>query len=310
MHKLMFEENKKRKKDGEEPLSALPKPCDYFDLIGGTSTGGIIALMLGRLRMDVDMAIKSYDDLAKQVFSAMKPWGHWGDGKFKATALEAAMKSIVKTVTGDSESPLLEGDQAGVCRTFISFVCTKNAYNMHIPVLFRTYQSNETHSNCKIWEAARATSAAPTFFKRIIIGRDQPFIDGGLGRNNPSQVVLAEANALFGARQIGCLVSIGTGQAGVNEIKKPGLRQRILPTDVINALRRITTDCESIHEDVLHRFSKLPNTYFRLNVEQGLQGIELSEWEKLSNVEAHTMQYMRKAEVAQKLALLISTIRV
>ncbi|KAF7761692.1 hypothetical protein Agabi119p4_9684 [Agaricus bisporus var. burnettii] len=306
MHKLMFEENKKRKKDGEEPLNALPKPCDYFDLIGGTSTGGIIALMLGRLRMDVDMAIKSYDDLAKQVFSAMKPWGHWGDGKFKATALEAAMKSIVKIVTGDSESPLLEGDQAGVCRTF---VCTKNAYNMDIPVLFRTYQSSETHSNCKIWEAARATSAAPTFFKRVIIGRDQPFIDGGLGRNNPSQVVLAEANALFGARQIGCLVSIGTGQAGVNEIKKPGLRQRILPTDVIDALRRITTDCESTHEDVLHRFSKLPNTYFRLNVEQGMQGIELSEWEKLSNVEAHTMQYMRKEEIVGKLALLVSAIR-
>ena len=26
-------------------------PCDYFDLIGGTGTGGLIAIMLGRLRM-------------------------------------------------------------------------------------------------------------------------------------------------------------------------------------------------------------------------------------------------------------------
>ena len=70
--------------------------------------------MLGRLRMDVDIAIKHYDDLANQVFSDMKLWR---DEKFKAKKLEKVIKSVVKTVTGDSESPLLEVDQAGVCRT-------------------------------------------------------------------------------------------------------------------------------------------------------------------------------------------------
>jgi patatin-like phospholipase/acyl hydrolase len=29
----------------------VPLPCDYFDLMGGTGTGGLIAIMLGRLRM-------------------------------------------------------------------------------------------------------------------------------------------------------------------------------------------------------------------------------------------------------------------
>lgn len=28
--------------------AVIPRPCDYFDLIGGTSTGGLIAIMLGR----------------------------------------------------------------------------------------------------------------------------------------------------------------------------------------------------------------------------------------------------------------------
>jgi len=34
--------------DAEE---VAPRPCDYFDLICGTSTGGLIALLLGRLDM-------------------------------------------------------------------------------------------------------------------------------------------------------------------------------------------------------------------------------------------------------------------
>jgi hypothetical protein len=74
-----------------------------------------IALMLGRLRMDINTAINHYGDIAKQVFSDLKILG--GDGMFKARILEEAIKSVVKDITGDSESPLLEGDEAGVCRT-------------------------------------------------------------------------------------------------------------------------------------------------------------------------------------------------
>jgi len=40
MHRLMVEENVKRESEGQPLLTSLPKPCDYFDLIGGTSTGG------------------------------------------------------------------------------------------------------------------------------------------------------------------------------------------------------------------------------------------------------------------------------
>jgi hypothetical protein len=187
-----------------------------------------------------------------------------------------------------------------------------NAHNMgaNIPELFRTYLSHEIHSDCKIWEAARATSATPTIFKRIEIGRGQPFIDGGLGHNNPSRLLLDEAKGLFGSRQIGVLLSIGTGMGKLISFKKPGVFQRIVPTDIIDALRAIATDCEATHESMLGLFANSPNTYFRLNVEQGMDEIQFSEWEKLGNVEAHTTQYMKRKVVEEKLALLVNVMRI
>jgi len=65
--------------------------------------------------MDVDMAIHHYDNLAKHVFSHPKRWQ--GDGKFKATNLEEAMKATIRDAIGDSEAPLLEHDVDTCCRT-------------------------------------------------------------------------------------------------------------------------------------------------------------------------------------------------
>jgi len=180
---------------------------------------------------------------------------------------------------------------------------------MNIPVLFRTYESRQTSLNCKIWEAARATSAEPTFFKPIKLGRNQnqPFIDGDLGRNNPSQLVLEEAKTLFGDRQLCCFVSIGTGQADVITLQSSSVLQRLIPADIVEALRAIATDCEATHQDMAGRFAELPDAYFRLNVEQGMQGIRLSEWEKLHTVEAHTMHYLRRNEMDERLTALVKT---
>jgi len=76
--------------------------------------------MLGRLRMDVDAAIEHYNKLAKRIFSDPKRWR--GNGKFKAGKLEEAIKSVVEEITGDSESPLSEGDEDGICRTCVYYL--------------------------------------------------------------------------------------------------------------------------------------------------------------------------------------------
>ena len=180
---------------------------------------------------------------------------------------------------------------------------------MNIPVLFRSYQSPGTDSSCKVWEAARATSAVPFFFKPIVLGNKHPLIDGGLGCNNPSKLVLKEAKVIFPTYQIGCLVSIGTGQADVISIGTSGFFPQIVPTDIINALKAISADCETTHEDVSLLFANSPNIYFRINAEQGLYGMKLSEWEKIANVEAYTMQYLKREEVDKKLVLVINAIK-
>jgi len=77
--------------------------------------------------------------------------------------------------------------------------------NVRKPRLFRTYRAPEYQSpNCTIWEAACATAAGPTFFERIVIN-GEPFIDGGMGRNNPISQVLEEAELMFPERHIACI---------------------------------------------------------------------------------------------------------
>ncbi|KAF8540948.1 hypothetical protein BDD12DRAFT_733377, partial [Trichophaea hybrida] len=61
----------KRKLDtiGQEKLYSEDfKPCDYFNIMCGTSTGGIIAIMLGRLRMSIKSCKDAYKKFAQQVF--------------------------------------------------------------------------------------------------------------------------------------------------------------------------------------------------------------------------------------------------
>ena len=182
-----------------------------------------------------------------------------------------------------------------------------------IPVLFRTYsvRKNETF-NCTIWEAARATSAAPTFFKRIKIGGPgtrQPYIDGGVGLNNPTSQVLLEAESVFPGRLIACIVSIGTGQTEMTSISKPSYWQQVIPNDVIKAMVAIATDCETVSQEMARRFKSIPDFYFRFNVDQGMQDIRLAHWDRLSKVAAHTQQYLKLQEVDQKMGVLVEAIR-
>lgn len=49
-----------------------PHPRDWFDMIGGTSTGGLIAIMLGRLNMSIDQCIDEYLNLMDGIFEKQR----------------------------------------------------------------------------------------------------------------------------------------------------------------------------------------------------------------------------------------------
>lgn len=96
----------------EEGLKELPRPCDVFDLIAGTSTGGLIAVMLGRLHMSVDECITVYENLGKEVFGKRVIGGQFGRIVRGMTSLPfyniEALQAQVKTLLKEKHIPLDE----------------------------------------------------------------------------------------------------------------------------------------------------------------------------------------------------------
>jgi patatin-like phospholipase/acyl hydrolase len=152
-----------------------PRPCDIFDLICGTSTGGLIALMLGRLRMTVQEAITYYRDFSEKVFKDTLSYPRWrllrGKAMYDASILEERIKDICSKHTDSKKAPLRDprDKQDGFCRVFV--VAATRAHADAAPKLFRSYSTKQQMADrCAIWEAARATTAAPTFFDPMAIG--------------------------------------------------------------------------------------------------------------------------------------------
>lgn len=191
----------------------MKKPCEVFDMIAGTSTGGLIAIMLGRLEMDVDAAIKAYTQLSSSIFvprlrnrATAKSFPKLiGNSVFDHKKLENAIKIIVKQWAGDEDATLLQQEQR--CKVFVC-ASMQNSNTQRL----RSYHSTlEEPIACAIWEAARATSAAPTFFEKITFECGTTFRDGALRDNNPIFQLVDEAKYVFPGQEISTIVSLGTG---------------------------------------------------------------------------------------------------
>jgi len=176
---------------------------------------------------------------------------------------------------------------------------------MEHPRRFRSYKVRENPEiNCTIWEAARATTAAPTFFKRISIAEPgqiaEDFLDAGIKCNNPVEEVIEEARLVFkDDRPVGCILSLGTGHPGTVGLSKPDAFQKILPLDLITVLKKIATSCEETANRLTQRFLECPDIYFRFNVTHGAGLVSLEEWEKMGEIKGHTEAYLRNPIVSK-----------
>ncbi|TKA37733.1 hypothetical protein B0A49_13237, partial [Cryomyces minteri] len=101
-----------------------PLPADFFDLIGGTSTGGLIALLLGRLRLSVPQARNAFVKIAKDVFSIQR---YLREGRFNEKKLEEAVKGLLRVKFGADrgEERMLDRPDAA-CKVFVCTVAAKD----------------------------------------------------------------------------------------------------------------------------------------------------------------------------------------
>jgi nucleoside phosphorylase/patatin-like phospholipase/acyl hydrolase len=293
-----------------DPPQADLKPCEFFDLIGGTSTGGIIALMLGRLRMSIEKCIQAYSKLGEGIFATQQGFPH--EELFDAARLKEAIQGIVETETGDKDAPLLDPLADKSCKVA---VFTLNQYNIghSEPEILRSYNVKVVVSDATepwtIWEAARATCAAPTFFKSLTRGKPPRAVnwyDAGMGHNNPAYIVRSEAGRIWGKfgkmnwqEDIGLFLSLGTGVPKILCMEKGGTVAQLSaklrkPLQLVEAMTRMVTDKQTVANKMNDEFSTVsrPQTYFRFNVEHDLSGVELFEYEKEGQIRMDTKTYM------------------
>ena len=107
------------------------RACNYFSMIAGTSTGGLIAVMLGVLRLDVDTCISLYLEMAPEIFPeegflagsrvAKLLEGAVGYARFDATILKERVRKIIGQSPAklQPDAPLCgeEQEDPGMCRT-------------------------------------------------------------------------------------------------------------------------------------------------------------------------------------------------
>ncbi|KAK1334994.1 hypothetical protein QTO34_004570, partial [Cnephaeus nilssonii] len=277
-----------------------------FDYICGVSTGAILAFMLGFFHMPLDECEELYRKLGTDVFSqnvivgtVKMSWSHaFYDSQTWENILKEKMGSSLMIETArDPTCPKVAAVSTIVNRGVIPKAFVFRNYG-HFPGVNSHYLGGCQY---KMWEAIRASSAAPGYFAEYALGSDL-HQDGGLLLNNPSALAMHECKCLWPDVPLECIVSLGTGryESDVkNTMTYTSLKAKL--SNVINS----ATDTEEVH--VMLDGLLPPDTYFRFNPVM-CENIPLDESrnEKLDQLQLEGLRYIeRNEEKMNKLAKIL-----
>jgi patatin-like phospholipase/acyl hydrolase len=202
-----------------------------FDLVVGTSTGGIIAAGLGAGMTAAEIA-ELYISEMGSIFPRprrLRSARQLVRPKYRPDGLAALLRRVFgDRVLGESRVPLV----------IPSFDLGENRV-----YLFKTPHHERLRRDWKVpfWQVGMATSAAPAFFPAFCLpGEQVRLIDGGVWANNPAMVGVAEAVSMFGRSLESIRVlSLGTTadpRARGRKLDNGGLLQWIRSPNVVNVL--------------------------------------------------------------------------
>jgi patatin-like phospholipase/acyl hydrolase len=188
---------------------------DHFDLIGGTSTGGITALALGIGFRPAEI-LKFYKDVGPHIFPAQDWWSRslvnlrW---LFRQKYPSEPLRNALQDYFG--EKRLCDSQKRLIIPSYNSVM--GDVYIYKTP----HHESLRTDYKDTMRDVALATASAPTYFPAFITDAGVRLVDGGIWANNPSMVALAEALGYLGQRQDNiAMLSIGTTRKSVSSQKK------------------------------------------------------------------------------------------
>ncbi|MCB0728551.1 MAG: patatin-like phospholipase family protein [Ignavibacteriae bacterium] len=199
-----------------EMEKSLNKPVSQiFDLIAGTSTGGILALCLsapdkdGNPKFSALDILNLYEEEGKRIFKkslwrSTTSVGNLTNSKFPIEGIEEVLEIYL--------------GQTKLSESLTSLIIPSYEIERRMPFFFKSrHAKNNPDYDFKMKEVARATSAAPTYFESLKLAANPPadyfaLIDGGVFANNPAMCAYAEAKKVFGNEDDIMLVSVGTGQ--------------------------------------------------------------------------------------------------